>query len=743
MDMRVFVHVAIALALSCLAGFAPRSAAQPVNLHEQERISRTLLPEPYRPGLGAMCLRGNDLLARATRRGVDTAGDDTWIDALVHLRKQADGEWRFVREVAAVEYSVYADVFSVEHLDCEGPLAAYSHPMGASYVVELTSAGWQATSPGLGYGSHADVYRGTAAFGGRWMSPTTVALVRKNAAGQWVDITYAVGNPGSRLNTPEIRGPNDFWVASKEIAATGDEYEPPELGGEVVSDLQIFDLINGSWRVKTIDRCCLTGAVINDRVALKLDEWTKPGDVGSYFVRDAAGAWTVQHSLLSDEQMRPGEASFLGQRVFAPLFSHGIHDIGIFRQEAAGQYRHEATLNPSNLPTQSIFASVAFSVDGNRVATTAGGDIYIFDIPSTLPVPRRLEKSFSGPSTADWSYSGITDWRIVSSGGSRVFRQLRTDAWARAVLTTFSGKDLSIQADVRIHELAASSSSAGFMLRYTNLQNFYYLLVHRDFLEVGKYVNGAFQRIATAPLSLVLSRTYRFRIEAIGSHLRAFVNGQPVVDVIDDSHTRGLAGLAMFRARTDYDNVIVTTSPQTVLLSDEFQNSGGFDRPWTSAPANAWSIVTNNPELLSAYRYRQSLLTGTPRAVNGGPTRDQIVSALVRPQAFNAGVAGAFVGLMARHVDDSNHYYVALFRDRAAIRKRVNGLHSTIKQVPFTVVPGVAYRVRLEAIASSLRLYINERLVAEGVDGTLPTGRYGLITFNAAADFDNFKAIRP
>jgi hypothetical protein len=129
--------------------------------------------------------------------------------------------------------------------------------------------------------------------------------------------------------------------------------------------------------------------------------------------------------------------------------------------------------------------------------------------------------------------------------------------------------------------------------------------------------------------------------------------------------------------------------------------------------------------------------------VNGGPTRDQIVSAVVQPQAFNAGVAGAFVGLMARHVNNSNHYYVALFRDNVALRKRVKGVHSTIKQIPFTVVPGVAYRVRLEVIASSLRLYINERLVAEGVDGTLPTGRYGLITFNAAADFDDFKALRP
>ena len=736
--MRVFVQVAISLALTFLTAFSPRLSAQPVTLHEQQRIS---LPAPYARGAHDVCVRGNDLLALAFRNGPPDTIDVVW--ALVHFRKQADDEWQFVREVASVVVNGGEDFFGSPDVDCEGPLAAFSHPLAASYVVELTSAGWQATQlAGLDKGSHVDVYRGTVAIGGSWRSPTTVALVRKNTAGQWADVTYVVGNPGTRLNTHEITGPNSVWFAATEIGATGDEYEPADRPDEIVSDLQIFDLINGSWRVTTIDRCCLPGAVINDRVALKLDEWTKPGDVGSYFVRDAAGAWAVQHSLLSDEQMRPGEAFFLGQRVFASLPDRGNGGIGIFRQEAAGQYRHEATLNPSNLLT--TFRPSRFSVDGNRVAAAAADDIYIFNIPSTLPVPRRLQKSFSNPSTADWSFSGLTDWRIVSSGGSRVFRQLRTDAWARAVLTTFSGKDLSIQADVRIHELATSSSSAGFMLRYTNLQNFYYLLVHRNSLIVGKYVNGVFENIGIWPLSLVLNRTYRFRIEAIGSQLRAFVNGQPVVQVTDDSHTRGLAGLAMFRARADYDNVIVSTSPQTPLLIDTFtQTFQERDRPWTSAPANAWSIVTNNPGDLSAYRYRQSLLTGTPRAVNGGPTRDQIVSALVQPQAFNAGVAGAFVGLMARHVDDSNHYYVALFRDKAAIRKRVNGVHSSIKEVPVKVIPGVAYRVRLEAIGSSLRLYINDTLMAEGVDGTLPTGRYGLMTFNAAADFDNFRAVRP
>ena len=46
-------------------------------------------------------------------------------------------------------------------------------------------------------------------------------------------------------------------------------------------------------------------------------------------------------------------------------------------------------------------------------------------------------------------------------------------------------------------------------------------------------------------------------------------------------------------------------------------------------------------------------------------------------------------------------------------------------------------------VGSSLRFYVNDTLMAEAQDATLPTGRYGLITFNAAADFDNFRAIRP
>jgi hypothetical protein len=124
------------------------------------------------------------------------------------------------------------------------------------------------------------------------------------------------------------------------------------------------------------------------------------------------------------------------------------------------------------------------------------------------------------------------------------------------------------------------------------------------------------------------------------------------------------------RARTDYDNVIVTIpSRKRCCTADTFsQTFLERQRPWTSAPANAWSIVqyTSGEQCVSA----NSLLSGTPRAVNGGPDG--------RPDR-SSNRAAARVSTRRQRLrrrdgaalyDDSNHYYVALYRGKAALRKR-------------------------------------------------------------------------
>jgi hypothetical protein len=730
-----------ALVAGCLVAIVAVSNAQPVVLQEEARVT---MPEGY--GYASdVCIYSDDLLVLAKRANDDIHRDGAWV--LIQFHRVDAARWAFVNETAAVPYNSNEDIWRDTDLECDGPLGAFSTPTGPSYAVEHTMSGWRATAlTGLDAGSDTSVLRDTLAIAGSWRGPTTVALARKNATGQWADIEYAVGNPGSREDFPEIVGPYGAWLGAAEIAATGDDYNPPGTN-EDVSDLQVFDLVNGVWRVTTLPLGHEV-EVVEDRISLRATPWAEPGEIGAYLARDDSGEWTIRSSFLSEEAIGFWGVRVVGERAYTGVVRNA-GEVGVFQREAPRRYRHVATLSPSDFADRATGFLADYSVHGERVAAVyqtefggpfhPGGIVYVFRAPTTIPMPQQLQRTFEDNSTADWSFTGDADWRIVSAGGTRMLRQSKTTGVARAVLEPSEGDDQSIQADVRINELGPGTPWAGFVLRYTDSQNYYYLLVNRSSVQIRKIANGSYSRIATAPLNLVLGRWYNFRLEAIGSRLRMFVNGAKVGEVIDYTHAQGRAGMTMWRARTDYDNVIVTSGPQTELFTDTFNTP--TERPWTTiAPANAWSIATlSNGERV----YRQNLISGGARAVNGGETGDQIIRVNVRPTAFNSAADG-WVGVMTRYVDNFNNYFVMLHKSgRASVRKRVNGVYTRLEEVPFTVTPNTTYRVRIEAIGASLRVYVNERLLAEGVDEDLTSGRYGLVTWNAKADFDNFTAVRP
>lgn len=745
--MCVFARFPVVVGLMlCISGFSEALMARPAIVHEQDRVA---IPDPYYPSPLDVCLLGDDLLVLTARPEDEPRGVDAW--AVVHFARTTGGDWQFVAELAAVLYSTFSDIWLNPQIDCEGSIGGFSAPgfmEAKAFILERTASGWTAIEvPHLA--SDVAVQGDTVAFGVETPdSPTAVAVYRKDAAGAWTDVRFAVGHAGDRSDFAEIVGPIAVEVASAELVATGDDYRPGGPTNDTVSDLQVFDLINGSWRltatlpmVQFPIRQPLPVGTVGDRVALLMDVWTEPGDVGSFFTRDASGAWTVKHTLLSEEMgVRAGNVVIEGARAFVGGFSD-VGEINVFREEAPRRYRHEATLIPSDRLSSPFGVASDFSVDGEWVAlvTRFQPNVYVFHVPSTLPTPQRLEETFEDNMAQGWSIWGTTaDWRIVSVGGSRVYQQRSTQAGSRSILESFEGTDQSIQADVRIRSGAGPAPWAGLVVRYTDTQNFYYLLVDSQSVQIRRMVGGAFGPIAIAPFNLVLGRTYRFRLEAIGSRLRAFVNDGLVAEVIDEAHTHGRAGLATWRAVTEYDNVVVSSSPHAELFGDLFTNE---NPSWSSTPSSAWSFVRVNGGTEGVYR--QSRVTGSTHAIQVGPAEDQIVMADIQPREFNASGRGS-VGLILRYVDNRNFYYARLTdANRVILGMQANGLHRTIDTATLTVNPNTTYTVRAEAIGSSLRVYVNGSLVAEGQDSTFSSGRYGLVTFEAAADFDNFKTVRP
>jgi hypothetical protein len=251
-------------------------------------------------------------------------------------------------------------------------------------------------------------------------------------------------------------------------------------------------------------------------------------------------------------------------------------------------------------------------------------------------------------------------------------------------------------------------------------------------------LGGTFTTLGTAPLAVALGATHRIRLEAVGDHIRVLVNNRPVIRVRDSALAGGgRPGIMMFRTQADYDNVLVNQNPAFTALLDDFQLIN-FD--WHIA-AGTWNRVDTG----TSWVRRQSDLTGGARLLAIGETfGDQIIEADLRPTQFSG--TDRWFGPVARYRDDANYHYVTLRTSGSLqIRKLVDGAAQTLASVPFTVQPNVSYRVRLEAIGTSLRVYVNGVLRAEATDPSITpvASTAGVAMYKTALDLDNVVIAQP
>jgi len=77
--------------------------------------------------------------------------------------------------------------------------------------------------------------------------------------------------------------------------------------------------------------------------------------------------------------------------------------------------------------------------------------------------------------------------------------------------------------------------------------------------------------------------------------------------------------------------------------------------------------------------------------------------------------------------------------------RRTNGAwdFASVYKVPFAVSPNTWYMLRLEVAGDQLRAFINDRFLMEASDTSHAAGKYGLVTYRAAATFDDVRVLEP
>ena len=200
------------------------------------------------------------------------------------------------------------------------------------------------------------------------------------------------------------------------------------------------------------------------------------------------------------------------------------------------------------------------------------------------------DDNFNGWTTSGGSWS-ITqpDQGTTGDGEYRALTQNNVTGVARARATSVAAfGDQVARARIRVAAVASSTWSASVLGRVVDNSNYYQAsLVNTNgttSVQIARVVGGTSTVLASAPFPIDVNFThYDVRLDAIGSSLRAFVNGVQVATANDATHTTGTIGVATSAAAAYFGQVKLST-PAVVAQNPPGQASNPSPAPGAVAP---------------------------------------------------------------------------------------------------------------------------------------------------------------
>jgi hypothetical protein len=738
--MHVPFRVALLCAVipSCLTGTA---LARPITL---EPVSTFGTPDPaYDEFATDVAIDGDYALATAARTVEDPGGDPTLTQnfATAFMFRRSGTHWVLVRRL---EETRQIRSFPIPlAVAMQNGLAAVQ--TARTDIWKLTSTGWVRQPAELsvdGPGNHL-VVDGGRVLSGDGTAPWNGLIFEPDSTGTWHTTAVLEGKTRAAGGDDEFRGgPADLSGPWAVVMQPDGEEDP-------IPEAFIFhDDGSQGWNpfpfasVRPPEGATLFG----DEVAVRGPDVFVAGgnESGTYVFREvpAFGFELDTRIQALDSFMGSGPAgSFAHTDLFLlqHAWSYDRHAsvVNVFQRRSDGTFNHVAVLAAKN----GASLGRAISISGRRVLVGDNGNglVHYFELPASLTSPAPIEDTFAEGNGTGWSVSAGSAFGTAPRGITRVLRQTQIELATRAVLEDSDFTSQAIETDLRVIAFGASTSSVGLATRYQGPENFFEADLRSDGrVELHRVAGGVERLLASAAFRVVPGRNYRVRLESVGTLHRVFVDGRLIVDADGGGPTHGRAALLTDRAQAEFDNVIVSPTLRTTMYANDFEAAPG---PWTQTGLGFWNLMVGSSTV-----YSQSSVAGDARASIGVPTGDQIVSVRARLDTFATptGTQDRWFGLMARHVDDQNFYFLSLrSSNTVSLRKMVDGTVTTLASAPLPVLPASWYQLRFDAVGNTLRAYVNGVLLLEATDETFKRGNSGPAMFKAAADFDDFFSYQP
>jgi len=395
------------------------------------------------------------------------------------------------------------------------------------------------------------------------------------------------------------------------------------------------------------------------------------------------------------------------------------------------------------------------------INAAAQGRVMIVEAPSE---PARAPISgdavfaddFSNASSG-WPQDSTEDTRRAYSGGTYQMDVTSDKFWSWAPAPVNTPPDVILSVDARVLT-STGESDFGLLCRYQDSRNFYALEISEDgYFSIWKSVNDETTSIIdwTQSTEVHTSSATTIGAACIGSRLTLTADGVVLGEAADDDLAEGGVGLIAgtwekgglslafdnFQAR---EPGAPASASGKVLFADDF-----------SDPDSGWPRRSEETAITDYVQGGYRIWVNDSQVdVWGRPGLD-VGDAIIEVEATTlGGPHDNDFGVICRYEDNQNLYFFEISSDGYAIIGMYRagewvGLSSDKYQPSDVILQGEASNhLRAECVGSTLRLYVNDELVAETDDSTLSSGDVGLLagTLDEAGTdilFDNFKVSRP
>jgi hypothetical protein len=166
----------------------------------------------------------------------------------------------------------------------------------------------------------------------------------------------------------------------------------------------------------------------------------------------------------------------------------------------------------------------------------------------------RLDDVHGGWLSNGWQ-SATGTWEQSFQDNGFYLTQIDNEAYSRWFSKVAVGYQV-VSARVRPQSHGTANDPwIGIAARVIDESNYYYVTLRRSQqLSLRRLVNGQNQVLATVPQPLNLGTWYDLRLEIIGTHIRAYVNGDLKIDILDSTLSAGGGGrnaLLMYKTAAD------------------------------------------------------------------------------------------------------------------------------------------------------------------------------------------------